>query len=399
MPYAMSEPRKINIFGASGSIGQSTVDVILAHKDRFDVQVISAHSNVMKLAELAQTLEASHAIISDESKYEALKAALQGTGVKVAAGRSALLDHAEIPADISMMAIVGMAGLEPMMHAMHGSKAIAIANKEPLVAAGPIVMACAKERGVKLLPVDSEHNAIFQVFDQDNREAVSRLILTASGGPFWEWSKEKINRATREEALAHPNWTMGAKISIDSATMMNKALEVIEAHYLFDMPADKIDVIIHPQSLIHSMVEYNDGSVLSQMGASDMRTSIANILSYPKRLETPGKKLNLIDISSLTFAGRDDERFPALPLAYESLRAGLYYSITMNAANEIAVEAFLNGNMGFGEIINCIRYALDSITKRNILTLDDVLMLDEQVRDMTRNYINSGLIKRTVSQI
>jgi len=395
----MSEPRKINIFGVTGSIGQSTADVILAHKERFDVQVVTAHSNVSKLAELARLMKATHAIIADKSKFDALKSELSGSGIQVGAGRSALLEHAEVPADISMMAIVGMAGLEPMMRAMNGSKAIAIANKEPLVAAGPIVIARAKECGVQLLPVDSEHNAIFQVFDQNNRAAISRLILTASGGPFWEWPKEKIELATRQEALAHPNWVMGAKISIDSATMMNKALEIIEAHYLFDMPADKIDVIIHPQSLVHSMVEYNDGSVLSQMGASDMRTPIANIISYPERLTTSGKRLNFKTISSLTFFDRDDVRFPAIPLAYESLNSGLYHSITMNAANEIAVEGFLNGKMGFGEIINCIRYALDSITKQNISTLDDVIMLDKHVRITTRNYIDTSLTNRTVSII
>ncbi len=395
----MSNPRKINIFGITGSIGQSTVDVILTHKERFDVQVVTAHSNVTKLAELARLLKATHAVIADESKYEALKVELEGSSIKAAAGRKALIEYAEMPADISMMAIVGMVGLEPMLRAMNGSKAIAIANKEPLVAAGPIIMAYAKERGVTLLPVDSEHNAIFQVFDKDNRAAISRLILTASGGPFWDWPKEKIELATREQALAHPNWVMGAKISIDSATMMNKALEVIEAHYLFDMPADKIDVIIHPQSLIHSMVEYNDGSVLSQMGASDMCTPIANVLSYPERLITPGKRLNLNDIQPLTFSKRDDERFPALPMAYESLRSGLYHSITMNAANEVAVEGFLNGKMGFGEIINCIRCTLDSITKQNISTLDDVIMLDEHIRRITRNYIDTSLTNRTVSQI
>lgn len=394
----MSEPRRINIFGVSGSIGQSTADVISAHKDRFDVQVVSAHSNVAKLAAMAKGLKASHAVISDETHYESLKAALSGTGIGIAAGRNALLEHAEMPADLSMMAIVGMAGLEPMMRAMNGSKSIAIANKEPLVAAGSIVTARANQRGVKLLPVDSEHNAIYQVFDQQNRAAIARLILTASGGPFWGWPKEKIAQATRQQALAHPNWVMGAKISIDSATMMNKALEIIEAHYLFEMPAEKIDVIIHPQSLIHSMVEYNDGSVLSQMGASDMRTPIANILFYPERLKTPGKRLDFNDIPSLEFAQRDDERFPAIPLAYDSLKAGLYHSITLNAANEIAVEGFLNGKIGFGEIINCVSCALDSITKQNISNLDDVLSLDEQIRTKTRNYIDSGLTKRTVSR-
>ena len=395
----MSEPKKKNIFGATGSIGDSTASVIAAHRNAFDVQVLSAHSNVDKLARRAKDLNAKYAVIGDDKCYEALKDALSGSGILAAAGRDALLEYAQTPADISMMAIVGMAGLEPMLATMKGSRMIAIANKEPLVAAGPIVVQEAHRRNVTILPVDSEHNAIFQVLDQRNPEEIERIILTASGGPFWTWALEDLKGATKQQALAHPNWVMGAKISIDSATMMNKALEVIEAHYLFELPHNKIDVIIHPQSLIHSMVEYCDGSILSQMGASDMCTPIANILSYPNRLKTPGKRLNLNDISSLQFFEKDDERFPAIPMAYESLSAGLYSSIALNAANEVAVGAFLNGKIRFGDIMNCIRIALDSIKEQGISDLDSILSMDRYARSVTEGIINSGLQQKTVSQI
>lgn len=395
----MSEQKKIHIFGVTGSIGENTADIILAHPDVFNVQVVSAQSNVDKLAEMATRLKARYAVIGDESLYDTLKQRLAGTGVQPAAGRQALLDHAALPADIAMMAIVGMAGLEPMLRAMDGSRAVAIANKEPLVAAGPIVMAKAREKGVTILPVDSEHNAIFQVFEERNRAAIRRIILTASGGPFWGWSHAAMMEATRAQALAHPNWVMGAKISIDSATMMNKALEVIEAHYLFDMPAAQIDVMIHPQSVIHSMVEYQDGSVLAQMGASDMRTPIANILSYPERLKTSGNSLNFNKIMPLTFFERDDVRFPFIPLAYESLSAGLHHCIGMNAANEVAVEAFLQDKLGFGDIINCVTGVVDSITGQKVAGLEDVLSLDGQARAMAHSYIQTVQTNKAVSTL
>ncbi len=390
----MSESRKINIFGATGSIGDSTADVIDAHKEKFDVQVVSAHSNAEKLAKQAIRLGASYAVISDEANYGVLKEHLSGTDIKVAAGRAALLEYAQIPADISMMAIVGMAGLEPLMLAMDSSKMIALANKEPLVVAGPLVMRKAAEKNVKLLPVDSEHNAIFQVLDEARRESILRIILTASGGPFLDWSVDKMAEATKAQALAHPTWTMGAKISIDSATMMNKALEVIEAHYLFDMPAEKIDVIIHPQSIVHSMVEYCDGSVLAQMGASDMRTPIANVLSYPLRLNTPGKALNFKALNELSFQEYDAQKFPAIPLAYESLACGLYHSVAMNAGNEVAVDAFLSERISFGDIINCVRHTVESITSSKLQSLDDILALDEIARTLANEYINNCTHKK-----
>lgn len=387
----MSAPRKINVFGATGSIGESTLDLIRAHAARFDVQVVSAHSNAEKLADIALLHRAQYAVLADEGQYQILKDRLAGTGIKVAAGRAALLEHAEVPADISMMAIVGMAGLEPLMRAMKASNMIAIANKEPLVAAGALVMRSAREKNVKLLPVDSEHNAIFQVLDEQDRQSVERLILTASGGPFRTWPIEKIARATRQEALKHPTWEMGAKISIDSATMMNKALEVIEAHYLFDMPPEKIDVIIHPQSIIHSMVEYCDGSVLAQMGASDMRTPIANIISYPERLKTSGNTLNLKNISSLTFEDYDPARFPSIPLAYESLKSGAAHSIAMNAANEVAVDAFLRDHIYFGDIMDCIRYTVDNMAQASrVESLDEILALDTVARARAKTYIDNS---------
>lgn len=389
--------KSINIFGVTGSIGKNTADVILAHSDLYDVNVVSANSSAAELAEMAIMLDANIAVLAEEGNFQILKDLLEGTGIQIACGRQALLEYSAAEADISMMAIVGMAGLEPLMIALEHSKAVAIANKEPLVAAGPFVMKKAKECGSVILPVDSEHNAIFQVFDRDNRDSIERIILTASGGPFRTWSLEKIKLASRADALAHPNWDMGEKISVDSATMMNKALEVIEAHYLFDMPAEKIDVIVHPQSIIHSMVEYCDGSILAQMGASDMRTPIANILNYPNRLKTSGNRLNLKELSSLEFEGLDNEKFPFVEMAYTSLKSDLYHSIALNASNEVAVAAFLGGEIGFYDIIYSVQSVLDSINSCDVRDLDDVLSVDAQVRIQTKDIIAQGVVKKTVS--
>ncbi|MFP4313529.1 MAG: 1-deoxy-D-xylulose-5-phosphate reductoisomerase [Alphaproteobacteria bacterium] len=392
-----SSIRTINIFGVTGSIGQSTRDVIGAHKEKFDVQVLSAHTNVKALAKAAMEFNASYAVIGYESAYAELKNLLAGTEIQVMAGLQALLDAAAMPADISMMAIVGMAGLEPLMNAIENSKHVAIANKEPLVAAGPFVVAKARECGTVLLPVDSEHNAIFQVFEEANRSEIERIILTASGGPFRTWTIEDMHRATPKDALAHPNWDMGAKISVDSATMMNKALEVIEAHYLFAMPPEKIDVIVHPQSLIHSMVEYADGSVLAQMGASDMRTPIANILTYPNRLKTPGNTLNFKDIKFLEFEEVDTGKFPCMDWVYTALKNDLSYSICLNASNEIAVDAFLNNELYFGDIMKAIDHALQSVNSQNIQDLRDVLEFDQMVRAKTLEFLKAQTNKKAVS--
>lgn len=389
--------KSINIFGVTGSIGKSTADVILAHADKFDVNVVSANSSAAELAEMAIRLDANIAVLAEDANYQTLRDLLDGTGITIACGRQALLEYSASKADISMMAIVGMAGLEPLMIALEHSSAVAIANKEPLVAAGPFVMKKAKECGTVILPVDSEHNAIFQVFDRDNRDSIERIILTASGGPFRTWALDKMKAASRADALAHPNWDMGAKISVDSATMMNKALEVIEAHYLFDMPSEKIDVIVHPQSIIHSMVEYCDGSVLAQMGASDMRTPIANILDYPKKLTTSGNRLNLKELSSLEFEGLDDKKFPFVGMAYASLKSGLYHSIALNASNEVAVAAFLDEKIGFYDIIYSVQSVLDSINSCDVRDLGDVISIDAQVRNQTKDIISQGVIRKTVS--
>lgn len=365
----MSSSRKtINILGVTGSIGQAAADVIVANADQFTVNLLSAHQNEKGLKEAAERLGAKHAILT---------------------GRETINEALEEPVDITLCAISGMAGLDSMMQAIKYSKALAIANKEPLVAAGALVMQEAAKYQTKLLPVDSEHNAIFQVFDEAQRNTIERIVLTASGGPFREWSTQEMSVATKEQALAHPNWSMGDKISIDSATMMNKALEVIEAHFLFNMPADKIDVLIHPQSTVHSMVEYVDGSVLVQMGASDMRTPIANVLAWPQRLKTPGKKLDLTKMNNLTFEAPDTEKFPAISMAYESIKKGAHACIAFNASNEVAVDAFLDDKIGFADIIPCVRYALDHLEKEDLPTVNDIKRYDEVVRDMVEAYINN----------
>lgn len=383
----MNTSKTISIFGATGSIGDCAADVIGAHKDRFDVIGVTAYRNVEKLAARAIALGARRAVIADDGQYDALKTALSGHDIVCAAGESALLELASESVDVSLMAIMGFAGLTPIMRAIEQGGCVAIANKEPLVAAGAFVMAAAVKHNATVLPIDSEHNAIFQVFDQSNKDAVSRLILTASGGPFRGYSKEQLGAVTLDQALKHPNWEMGAKITIDSATMSNKALEVIEAHYLFNMPADQIDVIIHPQSVVHSMVEYCDGSVLAQMGASDMRTPISHVLDYPQRLKTTGARLGFAAMSRLEFETPDLDAFPTLGYAYEALKAGSYAQIALNAANEVAVNYFLDNKCAFLDIMNCQHHVLNAITKQDISSLDDVSAYDEYIRQMSQSFL------------
>lgn len=379
--------RTINILGSTGSIGQSTLKVVEAHPDQFKVGVLTAYNNAEQLADQAKRFNAVHAVIGNPEKYEVLKAALSGTDISCAAGEEAVCEAAAMQADITMAAIVGMAGLKPLMRAIEKGSTVAIANKEPLVSAGDLVLSAAQEHGATLLPVDSEHNAIFQVFEKNNNKAIERIILTASGGPFREWNREQMEKATPEQAVSHPNWDMGAKISVDSASMMNKALEVIEAHYLFDMPADKIDVLIHPQSLIHSMVEYADGSILAQMGASDMCTPITNILGWPERISTPGECLDFKAISRLDFEAVDHERFPAIQLAYDALREGQGACLTMNAANEIAVSAFLDRKIAFLDIHKVIIEVLEKRETADLNSLNDVISYDKVARDRAESLI------------
>lgn len=377
--------KTITILGSTGSVGKNTIDLISTKTDQFKIRALTAGKNISLLTEQAKKYNPEFVAIADESLYEDLKSALSGTPIKYGAGESAILEAASMNVDITMASIVGLAGLKPVLTAIRHAKTVAIANKEPLVAAGSLVLSLANEFGTKILPVDSEHSAIFQVLETHNRDAVKRIILTASGGPFLNWSVDKIKAATVEQALAHPNWRMGSKISIDSATMMNKALEMIEAHYLFDMPADKIDVIIHPQSIIHSMVEYVDGSVLAQLGAPDMRTPIAVALAYPNRMVTTGDTLDLTKLSTLTFEKPDLTKFRAIQLAYDCLKSGSSHQIAFNAANEVAVGKFLNGEITFGEIIESVENGLSYAPSTHPQTLGDILAIDEEIRKAIDN--------------
>lgn len=382
--------KTVSILGSTGSIGRSTVDLILSQPQDFEVQVITAQSNVDLLAQQARQLSARRAVIGDESLCEALKEKLAGTKIEVAGGRAAIIEAGAYPAQCIVAAIVGMAGLEPLMKALTQGSSVAIANKEPLVAAGSLVMATAKKYGTTILPVDSEHNAIFQVFEAENKSAIERLVLTASGGPFRTWTKEQIARATPAQAVAHPNWSMGAKISVDSASMMNKALEVIEAHYLFEMPPEKIDVLVHPQSIIHSMVEYADGSFLAQLGAPDMKTPIACALAWPQRMPTSGARLDLTQMRRLDFEPMDHDKFPLLGIAYECLKTGQGACLTFNAANEVAVAAFLSERIGFSDIYNVVSTALENTENHNLQRLEDILLLDHTVRQQSESYISNS---------
>lgn len=387
--------KTVNILGVTGSIGAAAASVILSDPGRFSVRSVTAHSNVEKLAELAIKLNARHAVIVDDQKIEILRELLKGTGIESCAGQRDLEDRAADPVDLTIASIVGIAGLRPLMRALENSKSVAIANKEPLVAAGVLVMATAKKSGTKILPVDSEHNAIFQVFDFENPAGIEKIILTASGGPFRTWTYQDMAKATPAQALNHPNWSMGKKISIDSATMMNKALEVVEAHHLFSMPPEKIEVLIHPQSVIHSMVEYKDGSILAQMGASDMRTPLAHALAWPDRMATPGHRLDLKTLRTLSFEPPDLKKFPALALAYQALAAGQAACIAMNAANEVAVQAFLEGRTGFHGIVDSICHIMEKSGNPALSGLEDIEDFDHTVRSETEAYINTGKTTKT----
>lgn len=382
--------RRITILGATGSVGQSTLDVIRAHPDRFQVEALTAAKNVDQLAKDAKAFGAKLAVVADPRAYAALKEALAGTGIEAAAGPEALVAAAAGSVDLVMAAIVGAAGLAPTLAAIERGTSVAVANKEVLVCAGEIVMAAAKRCGAKLLPVDSEHNAIFQVFEESQRQAIDRLILTASGGPFRTWTLEAMKAVTPAQAVAHPNWSMGAKISVDSATMMNKGLELIEACHLFAMPADQIEVLVHPQSVIHSLVGYKDGSVLAQLGAPDMRTPIAYALGWPERISAPVKRLNLAEVAQLTFEAPDPVRFPALRLTREALSAGGAMTTVLNAANEIAVAAFLEAKIGFLDIAAIDEAVMETMTGAKATSLDDIAYIDAEARRLAQHHVDGG---------
>jgi len=374
--------RRVTILGSTGSIGQSTVDLLLRNPDGFEVEALTAYRNPLRLAEQARALRARFAAIADSSYYPALKAALSGTGIEAACGADALTEAALRQADWVMAGIVGAAGLAPTLAAIRRGAIIALANKEVLVCAGTLVMQEVARCGATLLPVDSEHNAIWQCFDFARIEAVEKIILTASGGPFRERSLEEMREVTPAQAVAHPNWRMGAKISVDSATMMNKGLELIEAHHLFRLPCERIDIVVHPQSIVHSAVAYRDGSVLAQLGSPDMRTPIAYALAWPGRIETPAKRLDLPAIGRLTFEPPDERRFPALRVAREALMRGGGCPTVLNAANEMAVRGFLDGRIGFLDIVETVERTIETIPQGPLESLDDVYNFDKMAREV-----------------
>ena len=354
VPPSTEDPRRVTILGSTGSVGQSTVDLIARDPARYRVEALVALRSVELLAEQARRLRARLAVVADPAQFRSLKEALAGTSIEVAAGPEAVVEAASRPAEWVMAAVVGFAGLAPTLAAARRGAMVALANKEALVCAGRLLMDAIEHSGGVLLPVDSEHNAIFQVFEPDQHRAVDRLILTASGGPFRNWSLADMAEVTPEQALAHPNWDMGDKISIDSATMMNKGLELIEAQLLFGLPEKQVDVVVHPQSVIHSMVAYCDGSVLAQLGTADMRIPISHTLGWPARIDGPAAKLDFMEIPALTFERPDSGRFPALRLAREALVTGGYAPIVLNAANEAAVAAFLARRIRFLDIARIV---------------------------------------------
>jgi 1-deoxy-D-xylulose-5-phosphate reductoisomerase len=376
------EVRSVTILGSTGSVGCNTVDLVEREPDKFRVEALVANRNVEKLAAQARSLKAKLAVVSDESAYQDLKEALAGTGIEAAAGQQAVVEAAARPADWVMASIVGAAGLQPTLAAIKRGATIGLANKETLVCAGSLVMKAVADFGATLVPVDSEHSAIFQVFDFEQKDQIDKIILTASGGPFRTKTAEQMRMMTPEQAVAHPNWSMGAKISVDSATMMNKGLELIEAYHLFGLPESRIDILVHPQSVIHSLVAYHDGSVLAQLGTPDMRTPIAYALAYPARMTTPGKRLNLAEIAQLTFEAPDPVRFPALRITREALKAGGGAPTILNAANEVAVQSFLSRTIAFLDIARVVEETVSALNDTAIGTLDDILALDAQARRM-----------------
>ncbi|MEC3948941.1 1-deoxy-D-xylulose-5-phosphate reductoisomerase [Sphingobium sp. HWE2-09] len=372
--------KRVSIFGATGSVGLSTLDLIRRERDAYGVVALTANSDVDSLAALARETGAQVAVIGQERLYGALKDALAGSGVEAAAGEEALVEAAAMDADWTMASIVGCAGLRPTMAALKTGRTVALANKESLVSAGGLMMQAATASGATLLPVDSEHNAIFQCLAGSSLEDVARITLTASGGPFRTRSRAEMADITVAQAVAHPNWSMGAKISVDSATMMNKGLELIEAAHLFPVGLDRIEILVHPQSVIHSMVEYRDRSTLAQLGSPDMRIPIAHALAWPQRMATPCQPLDLARIGRLDFEAPDTERFPALRLARAAAEAGGATPAILNAANEVAVAAFLAGRIGFLDIAMIVEDVLNCYSAATPCVIDDVLAADGRAR-------------------
>lgn len=372
--------RTVSIFGATGSVGTSTLDLIRLEPEKYRVIALTANGNAAELARLAKEFDAEIAVIADASQYDILKEALAGSSVEPACGAESLVEAAARGADWTMAAIVGCAGLPPTLAALQCGKTVALANKEALVSAGELMIAEATRSGATLLPVDSEHNAIFQCLQGGRIDQVRKITLTASGGPFRTWSRDQMGAVTPEQAVAHPNWDMGAKISVDSATLMNKGLELIEAFHLFPVGLENIDILVHPQSVIHSMVEYRDRSTLAQLGSPDMRIPIASSLAWPDRMQTECKPLDLAEIGKLDFEAPDYDRFPALKLARSAIEDGGVKPAILNAANEVAVAAFLKGAVQFLDITEIVSQVLSSYSPPQPVSLADIFAADEEAR-------------------
>src|SRR5436853_29928 len=384
-------PRRVTILGANGSIGSSTVDLLKRQNGRFTVQAMPSHENVAALAKFAREMGARFPAVGDHGAYRDLKSELSGSGIEAASGPDAVAEAARRPAEWVIGAITGAAGLEPALAAIERGATLALANKECLVCAGSLFMRRARQTGATVLPVDSEHNALFQALTAGRREDVTKVVITASGGPFRTWSKDDIRKATLQAALKHPNWSMGPKVTIDSATLMNKGLEVIEAYHLFGLKPDEIEVLVHPQSIVHGMVEFRDGSVIAHLGAHDMRMPIPHCLAWPDRIDGPAKGLDLAEIGSLTFEKPDLDRFPALGLAWQALRAGSGATTVLNAANEIAVAEFVEGKITFPGIPALVEATLEAASRRGVMrepgSIADAIAVDHNSRSLARDLL------------
>jgi 1-deoxy-D-xylulose-5-phosphate reductoisomerase len=384
-------PRAVTLLGATGSIGSSTVDLLKQDAARYRVEAVTAHRNAVALARLARDLGARFAAVAEPDAYAELKAELSGSGIEAAAGAAAIIEAARRPADWVMAAITGATSLEPTLAAAERGATVALANKECLVCAGALFMRRAAAAGARVLPVDSEHNAIFQALSAGRREDVRRIVLTASGGPFRTWPLEAIRKVTVEQALKHPTWSMGPKVTIESATLMNKGLELIEAHHLFAVGIEALDVVVHPQSVVHGLVEFRDGSVVAQLGSPDMRIPIAHCLAWPVRMGTPAPRLDLARLATLTFEEPDPVRFPALALARRALAAGGAAPTILNAANEIAVREFVARHLAFSGIPALVEATLDAAQQRGIMpepqSVEDALAIDHIARRLATDLL------------
>jgi 1-deoxy-D-xylulose-5-phosphate reductoisomerase len=399
VPASVSAPaeRGITILGATGSIGASTIDLIKRERGRFRVEAVSARRNAVGLAALARDLNARFAVVADDAAYGDLKAALAGSGIEAAAGEAGLLEAAQRPSGWVMAAISGSAGLKATLAAIERGATVALANKECLVCAGALFMRRAVAAGATVLPVDSEHNAVFQALSAGARTEVRQIILTASGGPFRTWTLDAIKAATPEQALRHPNWSMGPKVTVDSASLMNKGLELIEAHHLFALPSDQIGVIVHPQSVVHGMVEYRDGSVVAQLGSPDMRVPISYCLAWPERMTDAAPRLNLAQVAELTFEAPDTTRFPALRLAREAMETGGAAPTILNAADEVAVSEFIAGRIGFTAIAALVEATLEKAATEGLMaepgSVEEALAVDHVAKSLARDLLPEIAVK------